>query len=138
VVEQLELLVGDWSLEADFPDAPSGRASFEWLTGKQFMTLRWSVPVPEAPDGLALMGWDEGRGSLLQHYFDSRGVCRVYTMSFGDGRWEMTRTKPDFSPLDFSQRWTATVSEDLIEGTWEITGADGEWNKDFDLSYRRI
>ena len=43
----------------------------------------------------------------------------------------------DFS-LDFSQRFTAKVSEDLIEGTWEITGDDGAWAKDFDLNYRRL
>jgi hypothetical protein len=138
VVEQLELLIGDWSLEADFPGVEPGRASFAWLPGKKFMTMRWDVPLPEAPDGLALMGWDEGRATLLQHYFDSRGVCRLYTMSFGDGHWEMTRTRPDFSPLDFSQRFTAKVSEDLIEGTWEITGDDGKWTKDFDLNYRRL
>ena len=49
----------------------------------------------------------------------------------------MSRTQADFSPLPFSQRWTATVSDDLIDGTWERTGDDGEWMKDFDLRYVR-
>ena len=138
MVEQLELLVGDWSLEADFPGVEPGRASFEWLTGKQFMTLRWDVPMPEAPDGMALMGWDEGRGTLLQHYFDSRGVCRVYTMSFDGKHWDMSRTQADFSPLPFAQRFSAEVSEDLIKGRWDRTGDDGEWMLDFELTYRRI
>ena len=107
VVEQLEVLVGEWRLEADFPGVDPGRATFEWLPGKRFLALRWEVPMPEAPDGLAVMGWDEGRGTLLQHYFDSRGVCRVYTMSFDGRTWTMSRTQADFSPLPFSQRWTA-------------------------------
>ncbi len=138
MVEQLDVLVGEWRLEADFPGVDPGRATFEWLPGNRFLALRWEVPMPEAPDGLAVMGWDEGRGTLLQHYFDSRGVCRVYTMSFDGRTWTMSRTEADFSPLPFSQRWTAEVSEDLIEGTWERTGDDGEWLKDFDLSYRRV
>jgi len=138
VVEQLDVLVGEWSMEADFPGVDPGRATFEWLPGKRFLALRWEVPMPEAPDGLAVMGWDEERESLLQHYFDSRGVCRLYTMSFDGRAWEMTRTKADFSPLSFSQRWKATVSPDLIEGAWERTGDDGEWMKDFDLTYRRV
>ncbi len=71
---------------------PGGR-QFEWLPGNQFLTLRWEVPMPEAPDGLAVMGWDEERKTLLQHYFDSRGVCRVYTMSFDGRTWEMSRNE---------------------------------------------
>ena len=137
MVEQLDVLVGEWRLDADFPGVDPGRATFEWLPGKRFLALRWEVPMPEAPDGLAVMGWDEERGTLLQHYFDSRGVCRVYTMSFDGRTWEMSRTKADFSPLPFAQRWTATVSEDQIEGAWERTGDDGEWLHDFDLRYVR-
>ena len=57
-----------------FPGAPpvaGGRVVFEWMTGEQFL-IELEVPVPEAPDGLAIIGFDEGRGTFLQHYFDSR------------------------------------------------------------------
>ena len=89
---------------------------------KAFVVERWTVPIPEAPDGLAVIGWDAGRGTFLQHYFDERGVARVYEMSFADRVWKLERTKPDFSPFEFSQRFTGTLTGDgkRIDGTWEI------------------
>ena len=142
-VEALEALVGEWELQASFPgmDEPVGGAtvSFEWMPGGPFLIQRWEVPVQEAPDGLAVIGWDEGRGTLLQHYFDTRGVARVYEMTLDDGVWTLERTKEDFSPLEFSQRYTGRVSDDgsRIEGTWEIAHDHETWEKDFDLDYVR-
>src|SRR5687767_2202974 len=107
----LEPLVGEWKMAAVFKDMPpadvDARVSFEWLVGEAFLIERWEVPIPEAPDGIAIIGPDpENEGNYLQHYFDSRGVARVYKMSFQDRVWKLWRDKPDFSPLDFSQRFT--------------------------------
>jgi hypothetical protein len=79
-------------------------------------------------------------GSYTQHYYDSRGVVRLYAMSFADGVWTLTRESPDFSPLDFRQRFTGTFSEDgnVISGAWEICFNETDWGHDFDLSYRRV
>jgi hypothetical protein len=145
---RLEPLIGTWSMAivmpgdnrpAELPDL-GARATFEWLGDKAFVIERWTVPVPEAPDGLAMIGWDAGRGAFLQHYFDTRGVARVYEMSFASGVWKLWRTKPDFSPFEFSQRFTGTLSSDgkRIEGTWEIANDHTTWAKDFDLIYTRI
>ena len=145
---RLEPLIGAWSMAivmpgdnrpAELPDL-GARATFEWMDDKAFVIERWTVPVPEAPDGLAVIGWDAGRGSFLQHYFDTRGVARIYEMSFADGVWKLERTKPDFSPFEFSQRYTGTLSRDgkQIEGTWEIANDHKTWTKDFDLIYTRI
>ena len=68
--------------------------------------------MPEAPDGLAIIGFDEGRGTFLQHYFDSRGIARVYAMSLEDGVWTLWRDAPDFLTLEFAQRYTGTFSDD--------------------------
>jgi Protein of unknown function (DUF1579) len=139
----LDVLIGEWSIDARFPDAPPsdlrGRAAFEWMSGDRFLIQRWEVPVPEAPDGVAIIGFDEGRQTLLQHYFDSRGVARVYEMTLEGGVWTLSRTAPDFSPLSFSQRFTGTFSDDgmRIDGRWEKTGDTGEWEHDFDLVYTR-
>ena len=84
---RLERLIGEWTMHVAFPGAPpvaGGRAVFEWMTGEQFLIERWEVPVPEAPDGLAIIGFSEERGTYLQHYFDSRGIARVYQMSLED------------------------------------------------------
>jgi hypothetical protein len=61
--------------------------TFEWRADKAFLVERWTVPIPEAPDGLALIGWDASRASFLQHYFDDRGVARVYQMRVDNGAY---------------------------------------------------
>ena len=134
--------IGEWTMLVTFPGAPpveGGRVVFEWMTGEQFLLQRWEVPVPEAPDGLAVIGFDAGRGTFLQHYFDSRGIARVYVMSLEDEVWTLRREAPDFSPLDFAQRYTGTFSDDgtKIIGRWEIVHDGSTWEHDFDLTYLR-
>ena len=146
--QQLQPLIGEWSMAIVMPgeQRPSplpdvgARVTFEWMGDQAFVLERWTVPVPEAPDGLAVIRWDEGRGGFLQHYFDQRGVARVYEMSFADRVWKLQRTKPDFSPFEFSQRFTGTFTDDgkRIEGTWEIAHDHKTWEKDFDLIYTRL
>src|SRR6202035_5120275 len=120
-IERLAPYIGEWRMQAVFPDTSPvqttetrgvARTVFEWLTGQQFVVQRWEVPHPAAPDGIAIIGWDRGKGTYAQHYFDSRGVARLYEMSYADGVWKLWRTVVDFSPLDFSQRYTGTFSDD--------------------------
>jgi hypothetical protein len=137
-------LVGEWRILAAFDNALpvdiGARASFEWLPGERFLIERWEIPVPEAPDGIAIIGADPKRkGNYLQHYFDSRGVARVYKMSLAEGIWTLWRDEPDFAPLDFSQRFTGTFSDEgsTIAGRWEICHDGKTWEHDFDLTYTR-
>ncbi len=143
--QQLRLapLIGEWTMRAVFPEAPpveGGRVVFAWMAGERFVIQRWEVPAPEAPDGLAIIGFNEGRGGFLQHYFDSCGVARVYGMSLEQGVWRLWRESPDFSPLDFAQRYTGTFSDDgaTIAGRWEIAQDGVTWEHDFDLTYLRV
>ena len=137
-------LVGEWSVQAVAPWAPSdlrGRTVFEWMTGGTFLLQRWEVPVDEAPDGLAIIGPDpERRAAYVQHYFDSRGVARVYAMGFEDDVWTLSRTEADVSPLDFAQRFTGTITDDgrTIRCRWEISHDGTTWEHDFDLVYTRV
>jgi hypothetical protein len=143
-VAQLAPFIGEWSIEAIFPDTPPtdlrGRVVFEWMPGERFLVERWEVPHPDAPDGLAIIGFDESRQTYLQHYFDSRGVTRLYEMSFVDGVWKLSRNSADFSPLDFAHRFAGTFSEDgqTIEGRWEIAHDRSTFEHDFDLVYRKV
>jgi hypothetical protein len=142
---RLDVFVGEWVMEARFPGhqpapegGPQGHSRFEWDLDRQFLLQRTEVPVPEAPDSLTIVSADPQTGAYTQHYYDSRGVVRLYTMTLDDRVWTLTRESPDFSPLDFAQRFTATFSTDgsTISGAWE-SGADGGWTHDFDLIYRR-
>ena len=143
-IEALQPLIGEWDLEPRFsfpvPDGVTGRVVFEWMEGGRFLIERWAVSLPEAPDGIAIIGPNERGDGYRQHYFDSRGVARVYQMGFEGGIWTLSRTTPDLSPLDFSQRFSGRFADDgdTIAGVWEISNDGATWEKDFDLTYRRI
>ena len=70
----------------------------------------------------------------------TRGVARVYKMSFGDGVWRLWRDEPDFSPLDFAQRYVGTFSDDdtTIAGAWEMRHDGTTWEHDFDITYIKV
>lgn len=141
----LDLFVGEWAIDASFDEVASAdsgaRVIFEWLPGQRFLVQRWSVPVPEAPDGIAIIGADQSsEGAYVQHYFDSRGVARLYQMTLNNNVWRLWRDQADFSPLDVRQRYRGTISSDgqTITGTWEICHDGTTWQRDFDLTYRRL
>jgi hypothetical protein len=146
-LKRLDVLVGEWAVEAHFSDdrqqagaGPAARSRFEWALDRQFLLQRTEVPDTDVPDSLAIIGTETGDGSYTQHYFDSRGVARLYAMTF-DGRvWTLRRESPDFAPLDFHQRFTGTFSDDgdTISGVWEMRRDGAEWEHDFTLDYRRV
>ena len=143
-MRRLAALIGEWSMAAEFPRAAPtdvlGRTVFEWMQGERLVVQRWEVPDPAAPDGVAIIGPAAGGDGYLQHYFDSRGVARVYEMSFSGGEWKLWRDSPDFSPLDFCQRFSASFSEDggRIAGSWERSGDGSSWQLDFNLAYTKV
>jgi hypothetical protein len=139
--QELDRLAGEWEMEVEFPGAPpmgGARTTFERMG--PMLVQRWQIPVPVAPDGIAVFGYDESRGTLLQHYFDDRGVARIYEMTLDDGVWTLERSKEDFSDLNFSQRFRGEFSADgnEIRAFWEIAHDHETFEKDFDLTYRRV
>ena len=137
-VRRLEALVGEWDTEGAHPVDPSirvqGRVSFEWLEGGHFLVERWEVAHPDFPNGIAIIGYDEAAGRCAMHYFDSRGIARVYQMSIEDGVWTVRRDDPDFS-----QRFTGRFDDGgrTIAGRWERSSDGSTWEDDFDLTYRK-
>jgi hypothetical protein len=143
MLERLNPFVGEWNMEASLPGPPdaSARCVFEWALDGRFLIQRTEISVPEAPDSFSIIGIDPGGEAFSQHYFDSRGVVRVYAMTFDDGVWTLLRDSPDFSDLNFWQRYTGRFSADgdTIDGRWEMSHDEGAtWEKDFDLVYTRV
>jgi hypothetical protein len=134
-------LVGEWVMEISHPSYPAhpipGRATFEWLGGDHFLVQRWNVDHPDFPDGIAVIGIDPSTGACLQHYFDSRGVARIYGMDLENGVWTLWR---DASAPDFSQRFTGTFNDagDVITAFWEIAHDHATYERDFDLTFRKV
>jgi hypothetical protein len=90
--ERLEALVGEWTVEAKPPGGPpwpgGGRVSFEWLEGAPLLIQRSHVELPEAPDGVAVIGCDGMNGTYHQLYTDERDVQRLYEMRLDGGVWK--------------------------------------------------
>ena len=86
--------------------------------------------------GVAVIGADaDHEGGLLQHYFDSRGVARVYRTSLEAGVWRLWREQPGFD-----QRYAGALSGDgaTIAGAWEKRIDGATWEHDFDLVHTRV
>jgi hypothetical protein len=136
---RLEPLLGEWTVQVSIAPGLTGRSVFEWALGGAFLLERSEAPDP-APDGLTVVAPNEEGDWYTQHYFDSRGVVRIYAMTFGDGAWTLLRTSPDFTPLTFAQRYTGRFSDDgqTIEGRWETSNDGASWELDFELVHRRV
>jgi hypothetical protein len=137
-LKRLDKLVGEWNVEISYRSDPSniirGRTSFEWL-GNGFIVQRSEVERPEFPKGIAIIGGEDATDIFPMHYFDSRGVVRLYQMTLDNGVWKTWRDDPVFS-----QRFMGTFSDDgnTITCILEKSGDGINWEHDFDQTYRKL
>lgn len=131
--QSLAALIGEWTVEVlrpeTSPDPIRGWQRFEWILDGKFVALDWTIDHPDFPDAKAILTPD------AYHYFDSRGVVRIYHLSIADGVWRLWREDPDFW-----QRYTGTFSADGsgISGSWEMSKDGGtSWRHDFTMTYTR-
>jgi hypothetical protein len=129
-------LIGEWSIEATHPALPDmvigGQATFEWLEDQRFLIQRSHYDHPEIPDAVVVSGIVDGTPSM--HYFDSRGVHRVFAVEITQDTWRFWNDTPGFA-----QRFTGILRNDVIEGRAELSRDDGAtWALDLAITYRRI
>lgn len=150
---QLNRLVGNWTTEATHPAMPGvvvrGSVAIEWLEGERFLIHRARTEHPDFPDSISIIGFTDsdriesgpgadaaagGAPALSMHYFDSRGVSRVYDASFDAETWRILR-----SALGFSQRFTGTYADggDTVIGRWQLSRDGVRWDDDLQITYRR-
>jgi hypothetical protein len=137
-IAALEPLVGDWKLtmtNAWFLDSMDTkveeRASIEWLDDAFLVLRSWSDA--EEREWTWVIGRSDANERYEVLYHDERGVARVFEMTFGDGRWTMSREDPDFH-----QRLVSTVEPDRITSQVDASEDAGKtWRKDFDLIWER-
>jgi hypothetical protein len=136
-MNEFAALIGDWEVEATHPALPDtvvrGGATFEWVEGEKFLIHRSWAEHPDFPSGHSIIGVTDDR--LTMHYFDSRGVFRVYDTSFEEGVWRIWRDAPGFS-----QRAEVTLSGDgnTLDGQFELSEDGSTWKDDLKITYRRI
>jgi len=143
-LEPLRRLVGTWTLQLTHPAIPggavNGTAVIEWLEGERFLIQRLSNEHPQIPDSISIIGimgrdrvdQPESDSRLRMHYYDSRGVFRVYDASIDDTTWKFWRDAPGFA-----QRFTATIAADAIVGTSQLCEDGVAWHDDLAITYRR-
>jgi hypothetical protein len=137
-LEALNALVGTWTIaftHVALPDTIHGRTTFEWLEGGQFLIVRSFPEDSKVPEMIGIIGSDDSGEGLLEHYFDSRGVARLYQMSLRDGRWKTWRDE-----VGFSQRFTGTFSRDgkTIKVMGELSRDGVTWAHDFEQIYTKV
>lgn len=132
-------LIGRWETDGAHPMLPgeaiSGTSTFEWLHGRRFVIWRSHCEHPRIPDAITIIGLTDGQ--LSMHYFDERGVHRVYVASLDQAAWRYWRDAP---PPDLSQRFTGTFSDDgnAITGQGRISRDGKTWEDDLALNYQRV
>lgn len=144
-LDSFDVLVGRWDMEASFeagkfgPGTPamtsrSATTIFEWLEGKFFLLQRFTSEHPAAPNGIAIIGPGAEPGTMEQHYYDSRGVARIYRTTVEGRTWKVWRGE-----AGSWQRYIGVISEDgtQIVGAWEGSTNGREWTRDFGLTYMK-
>jgi hypothetical protein len=133
-------LVGAWTTEATHPAFPGttvgGAAEVEWLEGERFLIFRARNDHPDFPDSISILGDTDG---LRWHYFDSRGVHRIYELRVTDAGWEISRDAAGTDESAFSQRLTLTFEDgdNRMEGRSAISYDNETWQDDLQITYRR-
>src|SRR6478672_7708492 len=113
-------LVGRWNTRGFHPLLPgegiAGQATFEWLDGHTFLIWRSHFDQP------------------LMHYFDRRGVHRVYEVAVDGDQWRYWRNDPGFQ-----QSFTAEFGGDgdTMIGRGRMNRDDAGWEDDLSLDYQR-
>ena len=93
------------------------------------------IANPDFPRSIAVMGPDDAAATYRMLYYDSRGVSRIYRMTFSGEIWTLWRDFPGFA-----QRFHGTFSEDgrIITARWEKSGDGSNWELDFALTYTKV
>jgi hypothetical protein len=117
----------------DFSTGRGGVRGRSTLEGRRYLIQRSVTDHPEFPDAMAVFGVTDEQPSM--HYFDSRGVYRVYAVGLGEGTLRFSRDAPEFS-----QRFTGTFSDDgnTITGLSRLSQDGSTCEDDLAITYRRV
>lgn len=138
----LDFLSGEWDMKlSNTPCLPSlddtahGHVTFEWIGGGAFLVMLQREQTGNPPSARLAIGRDDTCPDYKVVYADSRGVSRVYEMSYSERLWKLWRSSPGFS-----QRFEGRVSPDrnTITSHWEKSLDGFAWEHDFDITYTRL
>jgi hypothetical protein len=146
-MKEFEPLIGEWHGKGEFPIQPpmnmSVDAKLERL-GELIVFSSRGEPA-ELPDSISIIGGARRGEPQPMHYFDARGVKRLYMTALEAATWKIWRAPgEDWNGPDgpgFNQRFIGEISADgrTIEARWERGNGDAGdlWEIDFPMTYVR-
>jgi len=147
-MKDFEPLIGEWHGQGELPIEPPLKLSTETTIERlgEFLVIRSVAEPTELPDNISIVGGAPDGEPQPMHYFDSRGVKRLFLMTLHGSAWTIWRAPgEDWSGPDgpgFNQRYVGEISADgrSITGRWErgLGKAGDEWELDFPLDYVRV
>ncbi len=144
---EFEPLIGEWHGEGEIPIEPPMKISAEAKIARlgAFLVFTSKAEPADVPDGISIIGGAPDGEPQPMHYFDSRGVKRLYLTTLEGSTWTIWLAPGgDWNGPDgpgFNQRFIGELSADgdAIEGRWErgMGDAGDRWELDFPLTYVR-
>ncbi len=114
---------------ADVEEPVIGEHRYDWVLDGAFLQLRCAYERPDFPDALALLS------PRRYHYFDVRGIVRIFDLTLEDGGWSTVNVTDD----GLSQRVTARFTDDdVIDVAGQRSTDSGTtWEPDFTMTLTR-
>jgi hypothetical protein len=146
-VKGFESLLGAWHGDGVIPIEQPMPISVDATAERlgEFIVFRSTGDPDDVPDSISIIGGAPDGEPQPMHYFDERGVQRLFLTSMDDATWTIWLA-PGFDwngphGAGFNQRFIGAISADgnTIEGRWERgLGKSGDrWEVDFPLTYVR-
>jgi hypothetical protein len=146
-MKDFEPLIGKWYGEGELPIEPPLKLSEEVTIERlgEFIVFSTLGEPAELPDSIAIIGGGPAGEPQPMHYFDARGVKRMFVMAIEGSTWTIWRAPgEDWHGADgpgFNQRFIGEISSDgaTIDGRWErgMGDAGDDWEIDFPMTYVR-
>jgi hypothetical protein len=146
-MKNFEPLIGTWHGEGEIPIEPPMRIVVEERIARlgELIVLTSVGEPAEMPDSIAIVGGAPDGQPQPMHYFDSRGVKRLFLTVLDGATWKIWRAPGEdwngpHGP-GFNQRFIGEIASDrnAIEGRWERGLGDrgDQWELDFPIRYVR-
>jgi hypothetical protein len=146
-MKTFEPLIGEWRVEGEIPlDPPmkiTGEAKIERLGA--FIVFSSVLEQEVVPDSISIIGGAPDGEPQPMHYFDSRGVQRLFLVTVEGSTWKTWRAPgEDWNGPNgpgFNQRFIGEISADgkTIKVRIErgMGPAGDQWEIDFPINYYR-
>ncbi|MFC0674320.1 hypothetical protein [Brachybacterium hainanense] len=128
----LDRLAGSWAFTMQHcavAEPVTGTQTYRWVLDDAFLQQDWAYDRPDFPDAVSMLA--EHR----LHYFDVRGIVRVFELELEESGWSMIRRDDDF----WQRLNSRFIDDDTIEGSGELSYDEGAtWEHDYSLVCRRV